>query len=56
MVTVRRRIVTDGRLRDFAELAAHGPAFYCGGEAVQAGAETPMPVPGAYSASTLERR
>ncbi|WP_019831873.1 RraA family protein [Sphingomonas sp. PR090111-T3T-6A] len=37
-------LITDGRLRDFAELATYGPAFYCGGEAVQAGSETLMPV------------
>jgi len=37
-------LITDGRLRDFRELAALDPVFYCRGEAVQAGTVTVMPV------------
>jgi 4-hydroxy-4-methyl-2-oxoglutarate aldolase len=37
-------LVTDARLRDFAELAAYSPVFRCGGEAAQAGSEAAMPI------------
>ena len=37
-------LVTDARLRDFNELAAFDPVFYCRGEAVRAGARDLMPV------------
>ena len=37
-------LITDARLRDFTELAAYHPVFYCGGEAAQAGSETVMPI------------
>lgn len=30
-------LITAARLRDFPELAAYGPVFYCGGETVRAG-------------------
>lgn len=37
-------LVTDARIRDFDELARYSPAFYCSGEAVQAGSHMLMPV------------
>jgi 4-hydroxy-4-methyl-2-oxoglutarate aldolase len=37
-------LVTDARIRDFNELAAFDPVFYCRGEAVRAGATDLMPV------------
>jgi 4-hydroxy-4-methyl-2-oxoglutarate aldolase len=37
-------LVTDARIRDFDELAALDPVFYCHGEAVRAGARDLMPV------------
>jgi regulator of RNase E activity RraA len=37
-------LITDARIRDFNELAALDPVFYCRGEAVQAGARDLMPV------------
>jgi regulator of RNase E activity RraA len=37
-------LVTDARIRDFNELAAFDPVFYCRGEAVRAGARDLMPV------------
>jgi regulator of RNase E activity RraA len=37
-------LITDARIRDFDELAALDPVFYCRGEAVQAGARDLMPV------------
>lgn len=35
-------LVTDARIRDFDELAAYDPVFYCRGEALQAGARDLM--------------
>jgi regulator of RNase E activity RraA len=37
-------LITDARIRDFDELAALDPVFYCRGEAVEAGAMDLMPV------------
>lgn len=37
-------LITDARIRDFVELAALDPVFYCRGEAVEAGARDLMPV------------
>jgi regulator of RNase E activity RraA len=37
-------LMTDARIRDFHELAALDPVFYCRAEAVQAGARELMPV------------
>jgi len=37
-------LLTDARIRDFHELAALDPVFYCHGEAVRAGARDLMPV------------
>jgi 4-hydroxy-4-methyl-2-oxoglutarate aldolase len=37
-------LVTDARVRDFDELAALEPVFYCRGEAVRAGARDLMPI------------
>jgi 4-hydroxy-4-methyl-2-oxoglutarate aldolase len=37
-------LITDARIRDFHELAALDPVFYCRGEAVRAGARDLMPV------------
>lgn len=37
-------LVTDARIRDFNELTAYDPVFYCRGEAVQAGASNLMSV------------
>lgn len=37
-------LVTDARIRDFEELAALDPVFYCHGEAVRAGTAQLMPV------------
>jgi 4-hydroxy-4-methyl-2-oxoglutarate aldolase len=37
-------LITDARIRDFAELAALNPVFYCRGEAVRAGARDLIPV------------
>lgn len=37
-------LVTDARIRDFEEVAAFDPVFYCRGEAVRAGAGDLMPV------------
>ena len=37
-------LLTDGRLRDFGELARYEPVFYCGGETVKAGIADVMPV------------
>jgi 4-hydroxy-4-methyl-2-oxoglutarate aldolase len=37
-------LITDARIRDFHELAALNPVFYCRGEAVRAGARDLMPV------------
>lgn len=37
-------LLTDGRIRDFHELASYGPVFYCAGEAVAAGSRALMPV------------
>lgn len=37
-------LVTDARIRDFDELAALRPVFYCRGEAVRAGASDLIPV------------
>ena len=37
-------LITDARVRDFDELAALDPVFYCRGEAVRAGARDLMPV------------
>ena len=37
-------LVTDARIRDFDELAAFDPVFFCRGEAVRAGARDLMPV------------
>lgn len=37
-------LVTDARIRDFDELAALDPVFYCRGQAVRAGARDLMPV------------
>jgi regulator of RNase E activity RraA len=37
-------LVTDARIRDFNELGALNPVFYCRGEAVRAGARDLMPV------------
>jgi 4-hydroxy-4-methyl-2-oxoglutarate aldolase len=37
-------LITDARIRDFNELAAFDPVFYCRGEAIQAGATDLMPV------------
>lgn len=36
-------VLTDGRLRDFDELAEFGPAFYCSGEATRAGGNVIQP-------------
>src|SRR3546814_4972283 len=36
-------LITDARLRDFRELAAYDPVFYCAGEAVRAGTAERMP-------------
>ena len=37
-------LITDGRLRDFDELAHYSPVFYCSGEAAQAGSHVLMPI------------
>lgn len=37
-------LITDGRLRDFEQLAGYAPTFYCSGEAVRAGTGDVMPV------------
>jgi 4-hydroxy-4-methyl-2-oxoglutarate aldolase len=37
-------LITDARIRDFNELAAFDPVFYCRGETVQAGTATLMPI------------
>lgn len=37
-------LVTDARLRDFAELSDYSPVFYCRGEAAQAGSHALMPI------------
>jgi regulator of RNase E activity RraA len=37
-------LVTDARLRDFAELSGYSPVFYCRGEAAQAGSHALMPI------------
>lgn len=37
-------LITDGRLRDFAELARYKPVIYCGGETVKAGTAAIMPI------------
>lgn len=37
-------LVTDARIRDFNDLAAFDPVFYCRGEALRAGARDLMPV------------
>lgn len=37
-------LLTDGRLRDFRELSAYAPAFYCRGETQRAGTGDIMPV------------
>ncbi len=37
-------LLTDGRIRDFDELARYSPVFYCGGEAVAAGSRALMPI------------
>ena len=37
-------LLTDGRIRDFDELASYGPVFYCAGEAVAAGSHALMPI------------
>jgi 4-hydroxy-4-methyl-2-oxoglutarate aldolase len=37
-------LVTDARIRDFNELGALNPVFYCRGEAIRAGARDVMPV------------
>ncbi|MFA4938846.1 RraA family protein [Brevundimonas sp.] len=37
-------LLTDGRLRDFRELSAYAPAFYCRGETHRAGTGDIMPV------------
>jgi 4-hydroxy-4-methyl-2-oxoglutarate aldolase len=37
-------LLTDGRLRDFAELQRYDPVFYCGGETVKAGTADLMPI------------
>lgn len=36
-------LITDARLRDFHELAAYDPVFYCAGETVRAGTAELMP-------------
>lgn len=36
-------LITDARLRDFAELAGYDPVFYCAGETVRAGTAELMP-------------
>jgi regulator of RNase E activity RraA len=37
-------LLTDGRIRDFHELASYAPIFYCAGEAVAAGSRALMPI------------
>ena len=37
-------LLTDGRIRDFHELASYSPVFYCAGEAVAAGSRALMPI------------
>lgn len=37
-------MITDGRLRDFDELAGYGPVFYCKGTTLRAGTGDLMPV------------
>lgn len=37
-------LLTDGRIRDFHELASYSPIFYCAGEAVAAGSRALMPI------------
>lgn len=37
-------LVTDGRLRDFSELASYVPVFYCRGETMRAGTGDLMPI------------
>jgi len=37
-------LITDGRIRDFHELAGYDPVFYCAGEAVAAGSRALMPI------------
>ncbi|WP_449470129.1 RraA family protein [Sphingobium chungangianum] len=37
-------LITDARIRDFAELASYDPVFYCSGEAVEAGVRALMPI------------
>ena len=37
-------LITDARLRDFADLKHYKPVFYCSGETVSAGTETLMPI------------
>jgi regulator of RNase E activity RraA len=37
-------LLTDGRIRDFHELASYAPVFYCAGEAVAAGSRALMPI------------
>lgn len=37
-------LLTDGRLRDFAELERYEPVFYCSGETVKAGTADLMPI------------
>jgi regulator of RNase E activity RraA len=37
-------LITDARIRDFDELAAFDPVFYCRGEAVAAGGSRLMPI------------
>ena len=37
-------LLTDGRLRDFAELEQYEPVFYCSGETVKAGTTDLMPI------------
>lgn len=37
-------LITDARVRDFDQLAAYDPVFYCGGEAAQASSHALMPV------------
>lgn len=37
-------LLTDGRLRDFAELKDYDPVFYCGGETLMAGTADLIPI------------
>lgn len=37
-------LITDGRLRDFKELSAYDPVFYCSGETMRAGTGDLMPI------------